>query len=201
MNTPKIEIAQPRLFTLGAILIVSAYGLLLAVPIFASMLAVSLLRIGIMTVLVPCAAIAATAFFLPVGLGNPYVGRRLRSLPPAADGRGAVVVVQLTLWPRIRSGLRAMLEDADDFGHLSFDDSGLRFRGDSVKLCIPFECVQEVRAQNVGLRGRFLYGRRIRVVVSGLPGITLVEFAERSSWLLPASKRITRELCERFSRT
>jgi len=185
---------------MGAILIVSAYGLLLAVPVFASMLAVSLMKIGIMTVLVPCAAIAATAFFLPAGLGNPHVGRLLRSLPPAADDRGAVVVVQLTLWPRIRSGLRAMLEDADDFGYLSFDSSELRFRGDSVKLSIPFECIQEVRPQNVGLRGRFLYGRRIRVVVSGLPGISLVEFAERSSWLLPSSKRITRELCGHLSR-
>jgi hypothetical protein len=201
MNTPKIEIAQPRLFTMGAVLIVSAYGLLLAVPIFASMLAVSLLKLGVITVLVPCVAIVGTAFFLPIGLGNPYVTRLLRSLTPVSGNTEAAVVVQLTLSPRIRSGLRAMLEDADDVGYLSCGGSQLRFQGDSVKLSIPFECIQEVRPQNVGLRGCFLYGRRIRVVVSGLPDIGSLEFAERSSWLLPSSRRITRELCRRLSRS
>jgi len=201
INTPAIEIAQPKLFTMGVVLIVSAYGLLLAVPVFASMLIVSLLKIGILTALVPCAAIVGTAFFLPVGLGNPHVLRVLRSLPPLADNTEAAVVVQLTLAPRIRSGLRAMLEDADDFGYLSFGDSGLRFRGDSVRLSIPFECIQEVRPQNVGLRGRFLYGRRIRIVVSGLPGIGSLEFAERSSWLLPSSRRITKQLCQHLARS
>lgn len=201
INTPEIEIAQPKLFKMGAVLIVSAYGLLLAVPIFAAMLIVSLLKIGIMTALVPCVAIVGTAFFLPVGLGNPHIMRVLRLLTPGADNSETAVVVQLTLAPRIRSGLRAMVEDADDFGYLSFGDSGLRFRGDSVKLSIPFECIQEVRPQNVGLRGRFLYGRRIRIVVSGLPGIGLLEFAERSSWLLPSSRRITKQLCQRLARS
>ena len=201
MNTPKIEIAQPKLFTMGAVLIVSAYGLLLAVPIFASMLVVSLLKFGIMTLLVPSVAVVGTALFLPVGLGNPYVARLLRPLTLNAGNNEAAVLVQLTLSPRIRSGLRALLEDADDLGYLSFSASELRFQGDSIKLSIPFDCIQEVRSQNVGLRGSFLYGRRIRVVVSGLPGIGSLEFAERSSWLLPSSKRITKELCKRLSRS
>ena len=55
------------------------------------------------------------------------------------------------------------------------------------------------RSQNIGLRGLFVYGRRIKVVPSGLPQIESLEFAERSSWLLPDSRRITRKLAERLS--
>jgi len=199
-NAAKIEIAQPKLFTLGAVVVVSAYGLLLAVPIFISVLVVSLLKFGVLTVLIPFVAIAGTAYFLPFGLGNPYVARLVRALHPAAGQAGEGFIVQLTLWPRIRSGLRAVLEDADDVGHLHFTGAEMTFQGDSVKLSVPLACIEEVRFQNIGLRGLFVYGRRIGVVVSGLPNIEALEFTERSSWLLPTSKKITRKLYEQLSR-
>jgi hypothetical protein len=49
------------------------------------------------------------------------------------------------------------------------------------------------------LRGLFVYGRRIKVVVSGLPQVEALEFAERTSWLLPTSRAITRGLHQRLS--
>ena len=198
-NSVTIEIVQPKLFTTGAVAVVSAYGLLLAAPIFTSMLVVSVIGYGILTVLIPLLVVAATAYFLPFGLGNTHVTRLVQSLNPAAGKSDDGFIVQLTLSPRIRSGLRAILEDADDIGYLSFTPTELRFQGDSVQLSIPFDQIQQVRPQNIGLRGLFLYGRRIKVVASGLPQITSFAFAERSSWLLPTSRAITRKMYQRLS--
>ena len=97
------------------------------------------------------------------------------------------------------SGLRGLLEDADDIGCLSFTSSEFVFHGDSVKLSVPFDQIERVRRQNVGLRGLFVYGPRIELAVSGLPNIKSLEFAERSSWLLPTSRRTTRKLFECLS--
>ena len=198
-NPVTIEIARPRLFTLGAVVTVNAYGLLLAAPLLVSILVVSLIKFGILTVLIPFVVVAGTAYFLPFGLGNTHITRLVRSLNPAAGKNGDGFVVQLTLTPRIRSGLRAILEDADDIGHLSFTGTALLFEGDSVKLSAPFDRIEQVKPQNIGLRGLFVYGRRIKVLVSGLPEIESLEFAERSSLLLPASRCITRQLWQRLS--
>lgn len=199
VTTPHIEIAQPKKFTTGAILMTGAYGLFLAAPIFVSILIISVLRFGILTVLIPILAIVVTAFFLPFGLGNAYVVRLVRSINPAAGTKPDCFVVQLTLWPRIRSGVRAVIDDADDVGLLSFTDSTLVFQGDSINLSIPFDQMKQLRPQNVGLRGRFVYGRRISVAVSGLPNVESLQFVERSSCLLPASRATTRRLYERLS--
>jgi hypothetical protein len=198
-NSVTLEITAPRLFTLGAVVAVNAYGLLLVVPLFVSILAVSLVKFGLLTILIPFLVVAATAYFLPFGLGNAHITRLVRSLAPAATKDGEGFIVQLTLCPRLRSGLRAILEDADDIGYLSFNGTELRFQGDSVKLSIPLDRITQVYPHNVGLRGRFVYGRRIKVVVSGSPNIESFEVAERSSSLLPNSRAITKRLFARLS--
>ena len=198
-NSATIEIAKPRLFTAGAVAIVSAYGILLATPFLISVLVISVIKFGILTVLIPLLVVAATAYFLPFGLGNAHVTRLVRSLNPAAAKDEDGFIVQLTLSPRLRTGLLALLEDADDIGYLSFTGTGLLFQGDSVKLTIPFDRIQQVRPQNIGLRGLYVYGRRIRLVVSDLPQAEAFEFAERSSCLLPTSRTITRKLYQRLS--
>jgi hypothetical protein len=198
-NTPTIEIAKPKLFTMGAVVTANAYGILLVVPLFISILVVSLITFGLLTILIPFLVVAATAYFLPFGLGNTHITRLVRSLNPAASKSGDGFIVQLTLSPRLRTGLRALLEDADDVGYLSFTGTGLLFQGDSVKLTVPFDRIQQVRPENIGLRGLFVYGRRIRLVVSGLPQAEAFEFAERSSCLLPTSRTITRKLYQRLS--
>ena len=198
-NKAQIEITRPRVFTGSAALVIYAYGILLAIPVFASILLVSLVRFGTPTFLIPLLALVATAFIIPFGLGNAYVAKLVRSQNPAAAGSQEGFVVQLTLSPRIRSGIRALLEDADDIGWLTFTGSELVFQGDSVKLSVPFGQIKQVRPQNIGLRGLFVYGSRITILVSGLPNVTSLEFAERSSWLLPASRKTTRKLSERLN--
>ncbi len=62
-NSASVEVAQPRLFTLGAVLAVSAYGIVLVVPLFMSILVVSLIPLGVLTALIPVLVVAATAYF------------------------------------------------------------------------------------------------------------------------------------------
>jgi hypothetical protein len=168
-------------------------------PMFSAIIAVSVIKLGTLTVLIPLLALAATAFFLPFGLGNTHVARLVRSQNPGAGQDGDGFIVQLTVSPRLRSGLRALLEDADDIGYLTFGGNELCYQGDSVKLSVPWEDIQLVRPRNIGWRGLFVYGRRIKLVVSGWPEVESFEIAERSSWLLPASRTITRKLYERLS--
>lgn len=198
-NSATIEITPPRLFTGRAVGVVSAYGVLLLAPLLGSFFAVSLMRFGILTILIPLLVAAVTTYFLPFGFGNTHVTRLARSLNPAGGKASDGYVVQLTLSPRIRSGFRAVLEDADDIGYLRITDNGLCFEGDSVKLSVPFEQVEQVRLRNIGLRGLYICGQRIRALVSGVPGVESLEFAERASLLLPASRAITARLHERLS--
>src|SRR2546430_1401474 len=75
-SLPKIEIVEPRLFRTGAVIIVTAYGFLAIIPVFFSFLVVSLMRVGIPTLLIPLAVIAVTAYFLPFAFGNSYVTKK-----------------------------------------------------------------------------------------------------------------------------
>ena len=78
-------------------------------------------------------------------------------------------------------------------------ETELVFEGDSVKVSLPYSQIGRVRSRNIGLRGLFVYGRRIAVEISGFPKVSALEFAERSSWVLPASRRTTQRLWERLS--
>jgi hypothetical protein len=198
-DAARIEIVQPRGYTAGGVLAVHAYNILLALPVFISVLVVSVMKLGVLTLLIPFFTLAASAFFLPFGLGNAYVARLVRTLRPDNSKNEEGFIVQMTLSPRLRTGFRALVEDADDVGYLTLSASELVFQGDSVQLSIPFDQIQDVRRQNIGLRGLFVYGRRIGLVISGLPNIKFVEFTERSSWLLPTSKKISQKLYEVLS--
>jgi hypothetical protein len=188
-----MNVAEPKVFTGREILTVNAYGLCLAFPMLLAMLFVSVTSLGPTTVLVPVLTVAVTTFFLPFGFGNTHVARLVRAVRPAVNGPGNYIV-QLTGHPRVRGGLRALLEDADDIGWLSLTDSALVFRGDSTDLTVPFSSIREVRRHSIGWRGLFLYGPVVVIETAGLPDLQWVKFAERSSWMLPQSRKIARDL-------
>jgi len=195
---PHVEVSAPRLLGVGAVAIIWAYGLLVAVPVVVAALVISVCQFGLLSFLLPLAAIGITVIFLPFGCGNAHVSRIVAALKRAAPDDQDGYTVQLTLRPRLRSGLRAFAEDADDMGFLTLADSELVFQGDSVKLTLPWGQINEVRTRNVGWRGLFVYGGRIVVTATGLPNVKAIEFAERSSLLLPSSRKASRELCERL---
>jgi len=190
----QLQIVPPRLVTFGTVLLISAYGLLLVIPVLLAIVLVSLLHLSALTFLLPLFAAALTTYFLPLGFGNPYVVKLVRSLRPAEAELSNCFVAQITFVPRIRSGVRALLEDADDIGWLSLTESELIFRGDSVRLSVPYSCIQRVKAENIGWRGLFLYGPQSVVEVSGLSKASGLKLAERSSWFLPDSRTKARQL-------
>jgi hypothetical protein len=188
-----LEIQNAQLFRGRAVLVVSAFGLLLVIPVLLSMLVVSSLHIGIWTVVVPLVAVSVATLLLPFGFGNTYVASLARLLRPADWKDADCFVVQITLIPRIHSGFRALLEDADDIGNLYLSGSELVFQGDSVRFSIPYGQLSNLRLQTIGLRGLFVYPR-LAISVSGLPQLTELRIAERAGWFLPMSRKKTREL-------
>ena len=194
-----MEVGSPKRFRGAALLTVSGYGLLVMLPLFFSILAISVMPFGPLTLALPLAAMAFATVFLPCGFGNPVVRRLVSALHPAGSGPEQGFIVQLSLRPRLRTGLRAVLEDADDVGWLRFTERELHFAGDAVQLRVPFEQMRELRCQNIGWRGLFLYGPRSTFKVSGLPQVEAVELAERSSSVLPGSRRRAKELFQRLA--
>src|SRR5947209_6338939 len=108
--TARIDINPPRLLTTGAVFTESAYGVLLGIPALISMLVVSVLPFGALTFLLPLLTVGVGAYFLPFAFGNPYIARLIRSLRPAGAAAPEEFMVQLTLRPRLRFGMRALIE-------------------------------------------------------------------------------------------
>jgi hypothetical protein len=196
----KIVVKEPTLLTGGAVLVSSLYGLVLLVPALASILVVSVLQFGPITFLLPLGVIAVASFFLPLGFGNPYVVCLARRLPRPSDAAQEVYIVQLTRLPRYRSGLLAVLEDADDIGLLQFTDGSLVFSGDATELTVPYGQIRDLRRRNAGWRSLFVYGGKTGFSVAGWPREGEFLFVERSSWLLPASRKVARRMYERLAR-
>lgn len=188
-SAPVLTIQPAKLFTPSAILVTSLYGLVLMLPVVVAVLAVTLLHFGWWTFLLPLATIAAATYLLPIGFGNPYISRLVLPLRPASMPAENLFVVQCSTSPRIRSGPMALLEDADDVGILVFTDQTVEFYGDSLRLTVPFREIIELGRQNAGPRALFAYGQQLVFKVPTLNG-TLFRFAERSSKVLPSSRRI-----------
>lgn len=157
------------------------------------MLAVTAFHFGLITFLIPLCAIAVATFFLPLGFGNPYISRLVEPLRGTGSA-DEVFVVQLTREPRIRSGLMSILEDADDVGVLYYADSGLEFNGDAVRLRVPYASIEGLKQQNAGSRALFAYGPATVFSIAGLPQAGTLRLAERSSWILPGSRKNARNL-------
>ena len=187
---PEMSVRSPRLLTPLAVGMICAYGFLLMFPVLIAVLLVSVRHLDWQTLLIPFATFAVVTLLLPFGFGNTYVARLTRSI--SASGPQAVIA-QISFTPRLRSGLRAWIEDADDIGRLSVAESGIVFRGDSVDLFVPYSRLDNVRLESIGWRGLFLY-LRVRVSVTGLAKVTSLAFAERGSWFLLSSRETTRRL-------
>ena len=194
----KFQLQSASRFTTSAIVTSSLYGFILIVPVLLSILAVTAFRFGLVTFLIPLGAMALATFFLPLGFGNPYIVRLVQQLRPIAASDQDVYVVQVSREPRIRSGLMAILEDADDVGILSYTDSCLEFNGDALQLRVPFGDIQEAKQQNAGSRALFAYGPATVVRISDLPEAGTLRFAERSSWILPTSRRNANRMYRRL---
>jgi len=198
-SAPELQIKTPVIFSPLAVVTISIWGLILVIPVIISMMLVSVMQFGALTFLVPLATITLATFFLPLGFGNPYVARLARSLRPSADHAQDIYLVQLTRKPRTRSGFLALLEDADDIGFLSFSESSLSYDGDSTRLRVTYDRIENLKLQNSGWRALFAYGPKTTFSISGLPDAGTFAFAERASWHLPASRKNASEMFGRLA--
>jgi hypothetical protein len=187
-----MEVQEPRLLGGMAVVLATGFGLLLVLPVLLALLAVSVLPFGWITLMLPLAVLGASTLLLPFGAGNPLIRKLARDIPVPSTSCPKFLV-QLTFTPRLRSGPRALLEDADDIGWLVFENGSMQFYGDSVRLSVPFESVQQARQGSIGLRGMFLYPA-LKLRVSSNGSALHFTVAERSSWLLSGARRIAREI-------
>ena len=135
-------------------------------------------------------------YFQSIWMGNPHV-RRLVHCLSLSDHDG--YIIQLAKIPRLKSGFWAFTEDADDIGLLSLTDDRLVFKGDSIEFSFPYTHIKNICKKNVGWRGAWTSGNRIRIDISDPSGEKSFEFLERSSLTNPASRKITRELFNSLS--
>lgn len=196
-ETVRMEVREPRLLSGAAVVLATGFGLLLLLPAFLALLAVSVLPFGWLTLALPLCVFGAATMLLPFGAGNPLI-RKLAQHIPVPSNSGPKFLVQVTFAPRLRSGPRALLEDADDIGWLVFEDGAMQFYGDSVSLSVPYENVQQARSGSIGLRGMFLYPA-LTLNLSSNGSAMQVTIAERSSWLLAGARRNTREIQRHLS--
>lgn len=187
-----MEVRKPRLLSGAAVVLATGFGLLLLLPVLVALLAVSVLPFGWITLVLPLAVLGAATMLLPFGAGNPLIRKLARDIPLPSTSCPKFLV-QVTFAPRLCSGPRALLEDADDIGWLVFEDGSMQFYGDSVRLSVPFESVQEARSGSIGFRGMFLYPA-LKLRVSSNGSALHFSVAERSSWLLSGARRTARKI-------
>jgi hypothetical protein len=186
----RFEAREPKLLTGSAVLALNAFGLLAYLPVLAAFVIVSTRPLSVYTFLLPLAAAAVTVLFLPIAVGNPYIAVLARRITRASASTGTAWLVQLKVDPRLRSGSRAILDDADDIGWLVIRPEGIEFHGDSVTACVPRLKIRTARRRSIGWHGLFLTGARLEYQVAGIPGVAALEFTERSSRLAMGSRRI-----------
>lgn len=195
----RIEIRPPQRLKAAAVVVLYGLGMLSLLPVLAAILVVSVVPHGV-GVLVVVVAIGFAFVFPPLCFENPYITRVVRRMVESEDAAKDGFVVQLKVLPRLSHGLRAEVEDADDFGYLCFSGEDLVYCGDSVRLKVPVAQIATVETRNIGWRGLYLYGCRTVVVVPGLKGAQHLEFTERSSWLLPTLRKMAQRLYESLRR-
>ncbi len=198
-DTPQIDICAPRWFRFGQILVMNAYELILlaaVIPIGAAPLIatwfiddeVLLLLILLAALFVMCVMVAASLYFIPFLLANGYASKLVRRHVSTADMSVDRYTCQIALTPRIHSGLRGFLEDADDIGVLTIGATHVRFEGDSVRFSIPFTHVV-VEAENIGIRAAWISGQKIRLRVRDFGPYESVVVIERGSLTTPTARR------------
>ncbi|MCC6489589.1 MAG: hypothetical protein IT364_18975 [Candidatus Hydrogenedentes bacterium] len=137
--------------------------------------------------------VACSVLLLPLGC-NIYTARLVRAYVDKPKNGGRSLIVQISLSPPLYDGTRHFMEDADDVGYLHFSEGGLTFVGDSISLNLPYEHIERIEDSNVGFRGLWVCGRRIRVYTRAVASYDSFEFLERQSFRLKTSQRVSGEI-------
>ncbi|MFA6567973.1 MAG: hypothetical protein WCS96_07145 [Victivallales bacterium] len=136
-------------------------------------------------------------FFYPLLLGVNYyiklIVGRIMSPPEGAH------VCQISMTPKLCCGLRAFLEDADDIGYLTISSDCIEFRGDSIEFSIPKAEISNFRNYNIGWRGCWIIGKRIKFTISGHDKFKEIEVCERHTCTIPNSRFLSDQIYAQIS--
>jgi len=206
-----VQIGDPKRFRWREILVINAINIVPGFVLGASGAAASLCLAGAFLakeyqfLLLAIGAAAVVVFGLglflwPVAVGNLYVRRIAKgSLDRRLPGSPSYIC-QISFLPRLHGGFRGFMEDADDVGHLQITDEVLSFTGDHVCLLLRLDCIQGFTSHNVGWRGMWLAGKRIRITTSVVDGVNSLELCERQSGTVVSSQRISAEIIQELRR-
>lgn len=210
-NLPKMRIAKPRLFTSRACWISNLFSLVGLIPLAVAFALIALALVfappvfaGVFSLFALAASLFCVIFFYPTVLANPYIKRLVESRQTHAGNATDSFISQIALSPRLYSGIRGFIEDADDVGRLQITESDFFFEGDSIELRVPLHCITRVEKRNPGWRALWICGPRITVSFSGLPQIHTVEFCKRSALTVVSHRKragkLFKDLSSRISK-
>lgn len=198
MEGPVVTIGEPRWFCMRQVIAINAISAISQSPgLLALLIGVGAWGTGPDgdTIALTCVGIAVCLAFvgvvsLPACMGNPYVVHLVRKgVIPAPGREERAFIVQIALRPRLHTGIRGWLEDADDVGYLTVTPEGLRFRGDHVAVDLPASAIDGLQSCNIGARGGWVAGRRIKVTAGALGAHESIEFSDRSALTVMDSNR------------
>ena len=153
------------------------------------------LAVGVIALIV----FGVSLFFIPLLWANPYICYLVRKgTVPSAEEASTVFLVQLALHPRLHTGIRGWLEDADDIGYMTVSSTGITFTGDHVTLRLPSESIVGVRTRNIGWRGFWICRYRIYLTSSLLGDLDCVEFGDRAAFTTLGCARNTKSILQRI---
>jgi len=103
-------------------------------------------------------------------------------------------VFQLSFKPRIQRGLRGTLEDADDIGIFIIDKDKVSFIGDYIKIDISFLEIESIEKHNVGWRGFWIVGKRVKIIFKDTSEYSQIDLLERQSATLIEANIISNDV-------
>jgi len=123
-----------------------------------------------------------------LGFANYYIKWLVSSQQRAETGSGHIC--QLTTVPRLNTGFRGFLEDADDIGVLQVQDGVITFTGDHIDVAITGSSGISVSLRNIGARGFWFIGRRVRIELHNHPAFQAINIVERQSRTIRESRAL-----------
>jgi hypothetical protein len=205
---PKLTVGEPRHFGTREVMLVNIFATGVALLPFGAMLAIGIvvfvasLRFGLVPLgfFVCLGLFGGMAVLLLPFANNYYVARLVRRHIARPENAEDTFIVQIALNPRVYGGLRGFLEDADDVGYLRFADDGLAFEGDSVNVRLPYDRIDRIEDCNVGVRGFWVVGRRVRVYTKSLPPYCYIEFLEREGLSIRRTRQVSDSIIQAIMR-
>ena len=131
--------------------------------------------------LIVSAFAARSKFAYPMVKQHRRLRRHIQRIAPEASQHPLAFPGELTLSPRITTGLIAKLDDGDDIGVFVVSTEGLTFHGDRVTLHAPLAAILSVESRSDGWK-HFWAGRQLELTLRTPDGEQRVRARVCGNW-------------------